>query len=453
MAITLPSSTPAQYSDPAITRYGLISGLNIVNVHAYNKFIEKFNFSPYILVNQLAGNEEKVPNKAFKWYESAGRYLGFVTAAADVTVANNAAATITVGSGSYLQAGTKSLPTLGAIFYNSRTGVESRVSAVPNKATPSAHTFQLTPVVLGQNSSVLAGDELLWRGQKYLGEQSDKTDTIIRNIASYQNYCTQLRKDSTIGDLSDAEKIEFQINGNNSFTYKQMQDDSISLMLELEYLIMEGTQTSNLPYAEEGSNGVVKQVQANGINGDYNAWGVTTTFAQIDRALNSVGAPKEYDVLQDNSSSIEMQNSIFTEVNNGAIVYADNAGSRGGIDLSLDFQSLRIYKRKYNFTSYNLFDEAQMYGSSGNGQRNRFSLFIPQGRTSGVNESGNTISVPRFGICYQTPFGANKWHVKENGLFSENGGGTKAELVHTTIGYFGSRVYGASQYMIMKGNS
>lgn len=451
MPITSPNSTPAAYSDPAITRYGLISGLNIVNVHAYNKFIEKFNFTPYILVNQLAGNEEKTPNKGFSWYESHGRVLGFVTAAADVTVANSAAATITVGAGSYTQSGTKSLPALGAIFYNSRTGVESRVSAVPNKTTANAHTFQLTPVVAGQNASVLAGDELLWRGFKYLGEQSDKTDTIIRTVDKYTNFTTELRADSTIGDLADAEKIEFQINGNYSYTYKQMQDDNLRLMWELEFLIMEGTQTSNLPYAEEGSNGVIKQVQANGINGTYNSWGVTTTFAQVERALSSVGAPREYDILADNNAMIEIQNSIFTEINNGGIVYSDAAGTRGGIDLNIDFQSLRIYKRKYNFTNYNLFDENQVYGSSGQGLRNRFALFIPVGRTSAQNAQGNTISVPRFGIMYQTPFGANKWHVAENGLFADRPTSTKAERVTTTIGYFGARVQGASQYMILRG--
>lgn len=452
MAITSPTTTPANYSDPSITRYGLISGLNIVNVHAYNKFTEKYNFMPYTLVAQLAGQEEKVDNKQIKWYESRGRYLGYVTANATVSVSASAPATITVGTGGYSQSGTKSLPAYGMIFRNSRTGVDSRVSAVPNKDTANAHTFVLTPLVTGQNASVTAGDELLGRGFVYLGEQSDKTDTIIRNIDLYSNYTTPLRADDTIGDLALAEKIEFQINGNYSYAYKQQQDTNLRLMLELEYLIMEGTQTSNLPYAEEGSNGVIKQVQANGINGTYSAWGVTTTFAAIERALSSVGAPREYDVLSDKSAFIEMQNSIFTEVNNGAIVYADKADSRGGIDLERDFKSLKVYKRKYNFTGYELFDEAQMYGSAGLGVRNRFSLFIPRGTTSASTESGKTVSLPRFSICYSTPMGGNKWHTGETGLFAEGGAtSTKAEKVMTTIGYFGSRVIGASQYMIMAG--
>lgn len=451
MAITIPNSTPANYSDPSVTRYGLISGLNIVNVHAANTFYDTFGWTPYTSLSELMGNDEKADNKEFRWYQSHGRALGFVTASADVTVANSAPATITVGAGSYSQSGTKSLPSLGMVLFNSRTGVNGRVSAVPNKTTPSAHTFILTPVVTGQNTSVLAGDELLERGFIYLGEQSDKTETIIRNIDRYSNYCTEIRKDSTIGDLSDAEKIEFQINGNYSYTYKQLRDDNMALMRQKDFLIFEGTQTNNLPYQEEGSNGVIKQVQANGINMDYSTWNLAT-FATIDRALNSVGAPKEYDILSDHSAMVEMQNSIFTEINNGGIVYASEAGTRGGINLERDFQSLKIYKRKYNFSDYGLFDEQTVYGSAGLGVRNRFSLFMPTGKTASNRSDGSTVQMPRFSVMYQTPFNSNKWHMAENGLFADTPTSTKAEKVFTTIGYFGARVIGAQQYLIAKGN-
>lgn len=454
MAITTPVETPAQYSDPSVTRVGLISGLNIVTVAPYNKFTETRNFVPYVLVNELAGNISKSPNKQTLWYQNRGGFMGFVQSAAAVTVANSAPATITVAAGGYTQSGAKSLPANGMVFYNSRTGVNSKVSAV-NRSVANAHTFVLTPVVTGQNASTLTGDELLNRGQIYLGEQSTLTPTVIRNIDKYSNYCTQLRKDTTIGDLSDAERIDFMVNGQYCYTYKQKQDDDLSLMLEREYLVMEGTQTNNLGYTEEGSNGVIQQVQANGINGTYNTWGVTTTYAQLERALSSIGCPKEYDILADNQSYIEQQNSIFTEINNGAIVYADKAGMRGGVDLNRDFNSLMIYKRKYNFTNYQLFDEQTMYSSSGLGLRYRFMLGIPVGKTQGVSMDADgrstTVTVPRFEIMYQTPFGGNKWHMAENGLFADPPTSTTAEKIMTTIGYWGCRARGAQQYFIMKG--
>ncbi len=454
MAITLPNANPAQYSDPSVTRYGLISGLNIVTVAPYNKFTETRNFVPYVLVNELAGNIMKADNKQFLWYQNHGSYMGFVQSSAAVTVANSAPATITVASGGYSQSGTQSLPANGMVFYNSRTGVNSKVSGV-NTNTPNAHTFVLTPVVSGQNASTLAGDELLNRGQIYLGEASTLTDTVIRNIDKYSNYCTEMRKDATLTDLEDAERIDFEVNGKYCYTYKQMQDDDLSLLLEREYLIMEGTQTNNLAYTEEGSNGIIAQVQANGINGTYNTWGVTTTFAQLERALSSIGAPKEYDMLCDNQSYIEMQNSIFTEINNGAIVYANKAGQRGGVDLDRDFNSLTIYKRKYNFTNYQLFDEQTMYSSSGLGKRYRFMLGIPVGKTQGVNVGAegrsSVVTVPRFEIMYQTPFGGNKWHVADTGLFADPPTSTTANFTRTTIGYWGCRARGAQQYFTMKG--
>lgn len=454
MAIALPLQTPAQYSDPSVTRYGEISGLNIVTVRPYEKFTETRNFVPYVLVNELAGNIMKSPHKQTLWYQNRGAFMGFVQSAAAVTVSASAPATITVQAGGYTQSGTKSLPSNGLIFYNSRTGVESQVSGV-SRTVNNAHTFVLTPVVLGQNASTLAGDELLNRGFKYLGEASTITQTIIRNIDKYSNYCTEIRKDTTITDLADAERIDFQVNGQFCYTYKQRQDDDLSLMLEREYLIMEATQTNNLPYVEEGTNGVVKQVQANGVNGTFNTLGVTTTFAQTERALSSMGCPKEYDLLADNQSYIEFTNSMFNTVNNGAIIYVEE-GNRAGIDLSIDFKSLKIYKRKYNVTNYGLWDEQAMYASSGLGQRYRFMMGFPQGKTNGVNVDGNgkstTVTVPRFEIMYQTPFGGNKWHIAETGLFASTPTNTTANRVSTTIGYWGSRVRGAQQYVILQGN-
>jgi len=450
MAITIPNSTPANFSDPSINRYGLISGLNIVNVHAYDRFYDTFGFAPYTQLAMMQNNFRKVENKQFLWYQSHGRTMGFVTASAAVTVANGAPATITVGAGSYSQSGTKSLPALGYVFHNSRTNVDSRVSAVPNKTTANAHTFVLTPLLAGQNASVAIGDELLGRGFVYVGDQSDKTDTIIKTIDKYSNYCTQLRTDDEISDLADAERIEFMINGQHSYTLKQMRDTDLRRMFELDYLIFEGTRADNLPYVEEGSNGVIKQVQANGINMDYTSWSLAT-FATMNRALNAVGAPKEYDFLSDDSAMTEIQNSIFTEINNGGIIYSQ-PGKRGGIDLDRDYQSMTIYKRKYNLGHYGLFDEQTTYGSTGLGARNRFSLLMPVGTTStSYGENSPTVSAPRLSVNYQTPFNQNRWHVKENGLHSD-GGGTKAGRIITTIGYFGAEVIGAQQFLIAKGS-
>jgi hypothetical protein len=453
MAIT-PSSlgTPANYSDPSITRYGLINQLNVINVIALNEYYETYGFMPYGAMNQLMGNEEKADNKQFRWYQAHGRALGFVSSSTAVTVSNSSPATITVAAGGYTSSGTKSLPALGMIFWNSRTGVESRVSAVPDKTTANAHTFIITPVVTGQNASTLVGDDLLCRGFKYLGEASDKTATVIRNIDRYSNYCTEIRVDSDITDLGLAEKMEIQINGQYSYYYKQMKDDNLRMMQELDLLLFESSQTSNLPYQEEGSNGVIKQVEANGINGDYTTWNMAT-FAQIERVLNSVGAARDYDILADNSSYIEMQNSIFTEVNNGAVIYAEPDKGQG-IDIDRRFKSLNIYSRKYNFSNFGLFDMRTLYGSTQVGVRDRYSLFVPTGKEQSIDKfNGTTVKKPRFTVMYQTPNGGNKYHTWQTGGMADVPTSPIAEKNTHTIGYFGARLIGAQQYLIMKGGS
>lgn len=452
MAITLPNTTPAQYSQASMTYQGLLtSGLNIVNVHAMNAFIEKYNYSPYILVNELAGNIERSDNKQVKWYESHGRYMGFVTAANTSSVSAGQTVTITVGTGSYSLSGTASLPTTGLVFYNSRTGVEGKILTAPNKVTPYAHTFVLTPVNTTDNVSTVAGDEWLNRGQKYLGDGSTKTETIIRNIDLYSNYNTELRKDSTLTDLALAERIEFEIDGQHYFTYKQKRDDDMSLMLEREYLVMLSTQTNNTPNSESGTNGVKKQVDANGINGTFTNFGLTTTFAQMDRAWSAVGAPPEYDILADKISYQNIQNAFFNQVNNGAIIY-QNGVSRGGFDLSILYKSLGMYGRKINLTNYQLWDEAQMYGASGTGLLSNYFMAVPVGKTTGMDQNGTSVTVPRFCVTFQSPSGTGqKWHTANTGLFASTPTSTTAESVYTTIGYFGAKVYGASQYMNLKG--
>src|ERR1700749_1574890 len=100
------STTPATYSQPSITRYGLINSLNVVNVTAFGALVEKFGFVPYLGLRELAGDEEKSDNKQVRWYEEHGRALSFVSANAGVTGSAGASITVTVGPGGYWASGT-----------------------------------------------------------------------------------------------------------------------------------------------------------------------------------------------------------------------------------------------------------------------------------------------------------------------------------------------------------
>jgi hypothetical protein len=399
------------------------------------------------MMNELAGNEMPTDNKLFYHYEQAGRAMGFVQSAAAVSVSAGAGATITVAAGAYSASGTRSLPNEGQIYYNARTGVESRVSAVPNKSTPYAHTFVLTPVIATENASTLAGDVLQNRGYKYLGEASDYTGTEVRNIDKYTNFCTQIRKDSKFTDLSMAERIDFEIDGQRFYKYKQLKDDNYEMMLQKEVALMDSNLTDNLGYNESGTAGVIQQVQANGTTQYYSTMGAQTTFAQIERQIDSQGGPGEYDWLSDTNQSIEIQNALGNDFNNGAILYAQT-GSMDNLDLARGFKSFTPYHRKYNFTRYLPFSQAAFYGNNVAGTtRDNFGLLIPKG--TGTDAKTKNI-VPNFCIRYQNIPGFGKVVIGETGGLSPNGKTTKLELDVFQQAYYGVMVFAANQYVILK---
>lgn len=438
------AQTPSSFSSSSINRAStLISELNIVVPRAYNEFINKWQFVPYIMMNELAGNELETKNKEFYWYEAAGRHMGFVQANATVAGANGADVVVTLKSTSHSEGGTKSFPEIGKVIFNSTTGIESRVIAV-NKSVSGAHTMTLRPVIAATSAAVTANDELQDRGYKYVGEASDYTATEIQNIDKYTNYVTQLRIDSKFTDLSLAERIDFEFDGKPYYKYKQLADDNHKFRLQRELALMDSNLTDNLGYTESGSSGVIQQVQANGITQNYASWGLTE-FATLERQLDAVGGPAEYDWLSDINQTIDIQTAFGTEFNNGAILYAQN-GDMANLDLKRGFKSYTPFQRQYNFTRYQPFSNTAFYGGTASGVRNNFGLVIPKG--TGSDAKTRNI-VPRFCIRFSTIDG-QKVVISDSGALSSNGKTPKMELVVSQESHQAVQVFGALQYAIVK---
>lgn len=442
------STIPASFSAPQVTRFGLINSLNVINVTAFGEIIQKFGFVPYMGLNELAGNEERSDNKQVRWYEEHGRALGFVTANAAVSGAAGASITVTVGPGNYWSNGTLSIPSIGMLFRNAQTNVISRTTAV-NRTVPFAHTFSITPIVSTQAATVSAGDELLSMGFFQVGGSSDVTETQIPTVDRYSNYNTELRWDTTLDDLAMMEKVEFAVNGSHAWFTFQQQKDELRQYLQREYNLMNSVQANNLPYNEEGMDGILSQVAANGQTLNYSQFGTQTTLAQVDRMLSAVGAPGEYDVLAAKLPFQDMQNSIANEINNGAIIYAEGTPQAAGYDIKRNFTSITMYNRKLNLTNYQIFDEQFLFGASGTGTQSNLSLWVPRGKTTGLGQNQKTqVTVPRMCMTYQTVNGSNKWHMWQSGGYADNGGnGTIANKSYHNEAYFGVKLYGAIQYL------
>ena len=429
----------------------LISELNIVVPRAYKEFIDKFQFVPYIMMNELAGNTMATDNKYFYHYESKGRQMSFVTALVGSSVAPGVVASFTLSTADYY-ASTKTLPEIGMVLYNARTGVESKVTNVTGKGT-TAQTVYIVPVLITDNASVAVGDELQGRGYKYVGEASDYTATTVQAIDKVWNYATQIRIDSKFTDLNLSEAIDFEYDGQRYYKYKQLADDNKKFLLQKELMLMDSNLITNqtaLGSEESGSAGVIQRTQATGLNIGYGSFGAQTTFANVERQLDSQGAPQEYDWLCDTKQHIAIQNSLGNDFNNGAVIYAQNQDS-GNLDLARGFKSFAPYQRKFNFTRYLPFSEAAFYGSSATGTtRSDFGLLIPKGTQ--VDAKTRNV-VPRFNIRYQDILGnGQKVQIAETGGLAKVPTSAKMELTVSQVGYFGVQVMGANQYAIVKGS-
>ena len=428
------------YASPAgVTRAGtLISELNIVSLRTRDDFFAKWKFMPYIEIQELAKASEKVDNKEYYHYESV-RPMGFSIANAAVLGTAGAAVVITLAAGSYAASGTRSLPEIGKIFQNNRTGIEGRVTATA-KGTANAHTATFVPVVLTQSFACNAGDELLDRGYKYTGAASKYTGTTIIPVEKFSNFCTQIRKDSKFENLALAEAVDINYNGQKFYKYKQLADDNYVFRIEKELMLMDSQLTTNLGYTESGSKGIIQQVEANGITHTYaGAFTALATFAAMERKFDAQGAAAEFDILSDTEQNIEIQSALGTEFANGAIIYDRT-------DLKYGFKTFDVMGRKYNFMRYLGFTPSALYGTATNGTRANFGLVIPKGTATDAKTRNKR---PYLEIKYQEIEG-QKVVITEWGALSKNG---KTDEMILGIGqecYMSADLFGANGAMILK---
>ena len=451
----MPTNPPAaNYATPIVTRAGtLISELNVITPRTLNKFFKKYNFMGYFWLSQMSKNGSlplppqmaQADNKLFYHWENAGRLLGYFTTTANSAGGVNTAITVTLTPGSHSASGTRSLAVVGNVFKNSRTNCEVRVSAA-NTTTVNAHTATLTPVNTAMNTASLATDEWLDYGFKYVGEGSDYTTTKVQPVGKYVNYCSQIRFDARLTDLAGAERMDFEVEGQNYYFYKQFRDDLQRGAAQKELMLLDSNLTDNLGYSESGTIGMIQNIQANGIaNIPYNSFSVQGTLAALKRALDSEGGPKEYDWLMDSDQESEVQLAIFNQFPNGSIVYNQD-------DLRSNFKSIDLLGRKFNFAGWDALSERITYGSSGNGAHSNFGILVPRG-TRDMKGDTNANDMSQLIIRYQKIFnegGENaSWYTGESGLYSKNGQNTNASLTQTHIGYFGLQMIGVNQFAII----
>lgn len=444
---TTPVTTPNAYSTPEITRGStLISELNIINVTNHLEFFQKWGFNPYMLLVQLGGGMLRIKskdteNKQFYHYEDFGRAMGYVTASSNAATGGvNLPATVSITTGSYSANGTRMLPAVNMIMYNAQTGVESIVTAV-NTTTPFAFTFTISPTVAGTDAVVTAGQELQSRGYKYLGEASNSTTPIVRNIAKYINYCTQHRLDDLITDLAMMESTDLIFQGQHYYMLKMKRDDMDRWIQESELLLLDSNLATNLTI-DSGTLGMKQWIQNYGINILYPSFNIQSTFNDIERKLDAQAAPMSADWLQDTYQNIDFNTSLGNEFINGAIVYDMN-------DLRRGFKKYTPIFREFSVTRYTPISDERFYGSVASGNLNQNSGYIiPTGKRD-LSGDMSKDDMPQLIKRYQTIEG-KKVYAWETGALSPNGKTTVMQKQISQIEYPGLTVQGANQFIYIK---
>lgn len=443
----VPVTTPNGYSTPDITRGStLISELNIINVTNHLEFFQKFGWNPYMLLVQLGGGKLRIKskettNKQFYHYEDFGRALGYVTASANFASGGvNTTATVTITTGSYSANGTRMLPAVGLIMYNAQTGVESQVVSV-NTTTPFAFSFVITPVVLGTDVGGLAGQELQSRGYKYLGEASTPTTPQVRNIAKYNNFCSQHRIDDIITDLALMEQTDLIFNGQKYYLAMMKRNDRDRWIQESEMYLLDSNFATNLT-ADSGTLGLKQWINNFGINILYPSFNVQSTFADIERKLSAQGAPMSADWLQDTYQNIDFNLSLGNEFINGAIVYDMN-------DLRRGFKKYTPMFREFSITKYVPISDETMFGAVAPGNLNQNSGYIiPTGKRD-LNGDMSKNDMPQMIKRYQLIEG-QMVYAWEFGALSANGKTGTMQKNTAQIEYPGLTVQGANQFIYIK---
>lgn len=442
------SGLPAMVGGAPASRAMLISDLNAVVPLAYPDFIKKYGNENYVSVTEMMGKKLKSENKTFYHYENRGKLHAFITSNTAVNSPGaGQAITVTVSPGDHFNGGTEDPSRVGEVVWNSRANWYAKIVAV-NTQTPGAHAILLQPLQSTATCSVNAGDQLLFRGLLNVGEASVAANGQDNLSGRVQNFITEIREDWSITDLAMMERIDFSYNGQNYFKYKGMDEAARRFMNNKEMSLMFGVNADNLGNGTTGSQGLVTQVQAGGQTINYSAFSPITTMADIARALDAEGGATEYDWLCDTDQYIDIQNSLGTTYNNGAILYVeDSEKTSEEMVIKRDFKSYHINGTRFNFKKYPLFNQRTVYGATQTGTAyDNFGVLIPQ--DSQVNGEDSE-KIPSFCIRYQDIPGWGEMKVWEYGAMASTptDGNSKLSVSHQT--FVGAQVFAVNRYLVV----
>jgi hypothetical protein len=461
---TLPGYVPGNFATSQAQYTNLLNDLNNTDPAYWPSLIRKYGNEDYSTLLDALGRtkiEAKIENRQFRHAEDSNLHSS-VRAAAQVTgTGAGASVTVAAHSSDHFSSGTKSPLVVGHVYEVHTSGVQAQCTAI-NTTTPNAHTFTLKPInaadaVTSAGSANILADELfLDRGAVNIGEGSDKISGLFPTWTSIVNTVTEHRDDLNISDVADHEKLQIAIPGAGPGAYRLAATDRLNrrFMNDRTFKIFEGVAANNIA-GTYGTVGLIPRVAASGMNIQYTAGSMTIADIQaLTRSINFFGGTGDYHAIMDQFTKEAMSDLLFTTYkgtfNN---VSWESVGGSKEAAAAYGFDAFRINNVTLHMWVNPMFSTDTIYKrqTSTPGFYKNYCILVPQRLDNRDARNGEVY--PSLQVVYQGagPNADLKIYSYETGGIAPTNKTTKMERNLTQIAYYGTRVFGASQFASFKG--
>jgi hypothetical protein len=416
------------------------------------ELVDKYGSDSYTFMLDLVGNKVKVENDTFYHGEKRKRFGSVVVESITGGGSAGVDAVVTIEEASHYDSGTKSPGRVGEVVMWANNGRLGKITSM-NVSVADAHVYTIKPLKAAEQFNPALGDVLLFQGIQHVGEASGAQTAAQPLIDKISNTITEIREDYEITDKAAMEKMEWSVNGNSYFRYFGTTEAEKRWMAHREDLLMfsvDVTNTGITSNGTKGTKGILQQITAGGSSLTYTAGSMNpiTDFQAVTRELEFNGANSEIHHLCDTYQFQELQSDLFTQYNNGAILWASAGGSKE-VAAALGFSSYAIDGFNFHFKKYTGFQPEKKYGiAPATFAYKNFGLLIPQGFGTDPSSGRKT---PNISLRYQDNPNAGEINAYEYGGLATSNKTADQKLFNVIIGHYGVQVMAANQCVTWKG--
>ena len=430
-----------------------ISALQILDRSFTEKLVEKYGSENYTFLLDMLGRKVKTENRDFYHYERRKRHAAVQVASITGGATAGADVVVTVIAGSHYDSGTKSPGRVGEVVMWANTGALGKITSITT-TTASAHTYTIKPLKSDVRINPAANDWLLFQGLQHVGEASDVQASIQPLTDKISNSVTEIREDYHITDKAAMEKIEWAdpATGMRYYKYFGTSEAEKRFLNNRELLAMFSVDVTNSGITSNGTvgtKGILQQILAGGSELTYTGGSLNsvTDFQSVTRELDFNGANTEIHHLCDTYQHQEINAKLFTQYNQGAILYGSVGGSKE-VSAQLGFSSYYIDGFNFHFKKYAGFQPEKMFGVVPSTYKYKnYGLLIPQGfGTDPVTAQ----KLPTIALRYQEVKPGMELNAYEYGGLAETNKTAVQELRNVIVGHYGVQVQAANQCVIFR---